>query len=665
VYCAPTSSMAASSPLPRRPGAGVAPTLVDALYALEGDATRGFVFVRPDGTERLRTFQEMAREAARRAAGLAAIGLERGDRVALVIPDGEEFVLSLLATLFAGLVPVPLSPQLSFTSADAYLETVAHVARAAAATVLLTTQAARPFLESAVPLTARVAGLRALVTVEDLATSTGSATESLRVAVTPDDLALIQFTSGSTARPKGVMVTHGNLAANSDAFMIHGLDRDPAVDKGVSWLPLFHDMGLIGFVVGPIFTHVPCVLLPSASFARRPRIWLDKIHQHRGTITYAPNFAYALVSKRLKGKDVEDLDLSCLRVSGCGAEPIQASVLREFAATLAPARFDARSLLSSYGMAESTLAITFTPLGQGTRADAVDAEALTKGRAVPPRAGSREGCVRSEGAPNESHGEVVDCGRAFPGHELAIIDGQGRRLEDRRVGQIVARGPSVSRGYFREPALTAETFKAIQGDTPGEAPWLHTGDLGYTAAGRLFVCGRVKDLIIIRGRNYYPSDIEWAVTTALGEASSARKGNVVAFSVRVDARGRASGAGDAIGVSAIAGEEHVVICCEGHSAEVEAIREAATAVLASRFGLTVHEVVVAPLASLPRTSSGKPKRRETRQRYLDGSLPSARQARQASGDLARTVQPDPGEAHRGDQTPGERADGASDLARDP
>src|ERR1019366_2965664 len=172
------------SPLPRRPGAGVAPTLVDALYALEGDATRGFVFVRPDGTERLRTFQEMAREAARRAAGLAAIGLERGDRVALVIPDGEEFVLSLLATLFAGLVPVPLSPQLSFTSADAYLETVAHVARAAAAT-----------------------GLLALVTGEDLATSTGSATESLRVAVTPDDLALIQFTSGSTARPKGVMVT--------------------------------------------------------------------------------------------------------------------------------------------------------------------------------------------------------------------------------------------------------------------------------------------------------------------------------------------------------------------------------------------------------------------------------------------------------------------------
>ena len=628
----PPLTMAASS------RSQVAPTLVDALYDLRSDSERGFVFVRPDGSERLRTFQDMAREAARRAASLARLGVDRGDRIALVIPDPEEFVLSLLATLFAGLVPVPLSPQLSFTSADAYHERVAHVARAAEAKVLLTTAAARPFLEpvgAALPLMDRVEGLRAIVSVEDLASSSGASgpsgsSEELRVDASPDDLALIQFTSGSTARPNVVMITHGNLAANSEAFMIHGLDRDPRVDKGVSWLPLFHDMGLIGFVVGPIFTNVPCVLLPSASFARRPRIWLDKIHQHRGTITYAPNFAYALVSKRLKGKDVEDLDLSCLRVSGCGAEPIQPRVLREFAATLAPARFDARSLLPSYGMAESTLAITFTPLGEGARVDRVERKALTEGSAI----------ASAEDAPDEaSVAEIVDCGRVFPGHALAIIDDDGRRLGDRRVGQIVARGPSVAQGYFRQPALTSQTFKAIDGDAPGEGPWLHTGDLGYTVAGRLFVCGRVKDLIIVRGRNYYPSDIEWAVTTALGEGSSARKGNVVAFGVRVDEDGRASAEG--------AGDEQVVVCCEGHSAEATAIREISTAILASRFGLTAHEVVVAPLASLPRTSSGKPKRRETRQRYLDGSL-----------TLARTVHPESGEAHRGDQAP-------ADQPRDP
>jgi fatty-acyl-CoA synthase len=581
-----------------RPSRHVAPTLVDAVRALEHDAERGFVFVRPDGTERLRSFQAMAAEAGRRAAGLVALGLEKGDRVALVVPDGEEFVLSLLGTLFAGLVPVPLSPQLSMSSIEAYDATVAHIVRAAGAAVLLTTTAARPYIEAVAGL---VDGLRSIVTVEELLAS-NDGMSTLCVEASPNDLALIQFTSGSTSRPKGVTVTHGNLAANAEAFMIDGLDRDPAVDKGVSWLPLFHDMGLIGFVVGPLFTNVPCVLLPPASFARRPRMWLDKIHQHRGTITYAPNFAYALVAKRLKGKDVTDLDLSSLRISGCGAEPIQASVLRAFAETLAPARFDPRAFLPSYGMAEATLAITFTPLRQGLRTDTIDTGALAEGRAVPP-------------VDADASGEVVDCGVVFPRHEIAIVDPAGLRLGDRQVGQIVARGPSVAQGYFEEPELTAQTLKPLANDAPGEAPWLHTGDLGYLAGGRLFVCGRVKDIIIVRGRNYYPSDIEWAVTEASG-AAAVRRGNVVAFGVFVDGLGRAFAGG--------AGEEQLVICCEGHSSEVEAIRDTATAVLASRFGLAVHEVVVAPLASLPRTSSGKPKRRETRQRYIEGSLPRAR-----------------------------------------
>jgi fatty-acyl-CoA synthase len=591
----------------------VAPTLVDALRALEDDDERGFIFVRPDGTERLRSFRAMAVEAGRRAARLAALGLERGDRVALVVPDGEEFVLSLLGSLFAGLVPVPLSPQLSMSSIDAYHATVAHIARAAGAAVLLTTAIARPYVEG---VAARVPGLRAIVTVEELAASKGG-TESMCVSASPDDLALIQFTSGSTSRPKGVMVTHGNLAANSEAFMIHGLDRDPRVDKGVSWLPLFHDMGLIGFVVGPLFTNVPCVLLPAASFARRPRLWLDKIHQHRGTITYAPNFAYALVAKRLKGKDVQDLDLSSLRISGCGAEPIHAGVLRDFAELLAPARFDPRALLPSYGMAEATLAITFTPLGQGLRSDIVDPSALGEGTAIATTAGHPEEAA-----------EIVDCGAVFPGHEIAIIDAAGARRGERQVGEIVARGPSVTRGYFREPELTAQAFGPIAGDGPGDAPWLRTGDLGYMAAGRLFVCGRVKDVIIVRGRNYYPSDIEWAVTEASGAAAT-RKGIVVAFGVYMDAQGRPSASGSS--------EEQLVVCCEGHSSEVEAIRETATAVLASRFGLAVHEVVVTPLASLPRTSSGKPKRRETRQRYLDGSLPRARGVQSAQ---SQTQHPD-------------------------
>jgi fatty-acyl-CoA synthase len=551
----------------------VLPTLVEAVRALADDSARGFVFVRSDGTERLRSFQEIAAEAERRGAHLVARGLRKGDRLAMIVPDGEEFVLSFLGAIFAGVVPVPIYPQLSFKNIDGYLDTVAHIARASGAGMLLTTEATRPYIETVV---GRVDTLRSLVTVDQLAGDAGR----LDVHPDPEDLAFLQFTSGSTSRPKGVMVTHANLAANSAAFMLEGLERDSAVDKGVSWLPLFHDMGLIGFVVGPLFTNLACVFLPTASFVRAPRLWLDKIHEHRGTLTYAPNFAYALVAKRLKDREVEGLDLSCLRVAGCGAEPIQARALRDFAAKLAPAGFDPRAFLPSYGMAEATLAITFVPLREGLHTDE-----------------------------NEAGKELVDCGHPFVGHEVAIIDESGARLGQRQIGQIVTRGPSVTKGYFQEPELTAQTFKPLPDDPEG-APWLHTGDLGYRVGDRLFICGRLKDIIIVRGRNYYPSDIEWSVS----ELPGVRRGNVVAFGVDTD------------------GEEQLVVCCEGTGSEAAAIREATASCVSEQFGLNVHEVVVAALASLPRTSSGKPQRRKTRQMYLDGTLQRARVV-QASVDV--------------------------------
>jgi fatty-acyl-CoA synthase len=562
----------------------VAPTLVDAVRALgEGGSgsARGFVFVRSDGSEKLLSFHDIAVEAERRGAHLAARGLRKGDRVALVLPEGEQFVLSFLGALFAGVVPVPIYPQLSFKNIEGYHETVSHIARASGAAMLLTSAATRPYVE---PVAARVPGVRSIVAVEEL---TGPATAP-SVDVGSQDLAFLQFTSGSTSRPKGVMVTHGNLRANAEAFMVHGLNRDPAVDKGVSWLPLFHDMGLIGFVVGPLFTNVPCVFLPTASFVRAPRLWLEKIHQHRGTITYAPNFAYALVAKRMRDRDMVGLDLSCLRIAGCGAEPIQARALRDFADRLAPAGFDPRAFLPSYGMAEATLAITFVPLREGLKTDLTDAG-----------------------------NELVDCGIPFPEHEVAIVDEAGHRLPERQVGQIVARGPSITPGYFQEAELTAQTYKPLAGDAdePGQAPWLHTGDLGYRLGGRLFVCGRVKDIVIVRGRNYYPSDIEWAVS----ELPGVRRGNAVAFGVNID------------------GQEQLVVCCEGAAADAPAIREATSACVADQFGLSVHEVFVAQLASLPRTSSGKPQRRKTREMYLDGTLPRARALPQSGDEGANAV----------------------------
>ncbi len=560
----------------RETGHGSEVTDVAGLTGLNEVAERGFVFVRPDGTERSCSFAELAYQAERRAANLHACGLKKGDRLAIVVPDPDEFVLSFLGAVMGGIVPVPIFPQLSFKNVDSYHETVTHIANASGSKMLLTTEATRPYVQ---PVLARVESMTRIATVDELNLQDNGIVD---VVIEPEDTAFLQFTSGSTSKPKGVVVTHRNLAWNSESFMIHGLEKDSSFDKGVSWLPLFHDMGLIGFVIGPLFTNIPVVFLPTASFVRNPRIWLDKIHQHRGTITYAPNFAYSLVTKRVKEKDVADLDLSCLRRAGCGAEPIQWKTLHEFADRLKTAKFDPRAFLPSYGMAESTLAISFVPAFSGVRADVVEKSGLEVGQAVPALEGLR----------------LVNCGRTFPEHEIAVVDENGNRLADRKVGQVLARGPSIASGYYQEPELTAEAFKA----GPDGHTWLYTGDLGYLVDGDIFICGRLKDMIIVRGRNFYPSDIEWVVSDLPG----IRRGNVVAFSADV------------------AGEEQLVITAEGLSGEAEALKAAVAVRVVAEFALAVHEVVIVPQGTLPRTSSGKPQRRKTRQMYLEGTLVRAR-----------------------------------------
>lgn len=572
----------------------VAPTLQAAirqLASLPTSAGKGFVFVRPDGTERFCPFTELAAQAERRAASLHACGLKKGDRLAIVVPDPDEFVLSFLGAVMGGIVPVPIYPQLSFKNVESYHDTVTHIANASGASMLLTTTTTKPFVDPVLP---RVGSLKSILTVDELAARDHG---TIDVAVDPGDLAFLQFTSGSTSRPKGVEVSHRNLAWNSESFMIHGLEKDSSFDKGVSWLPLFHDMGLIGFVIGPLFTDIPVVFMPTASFVRNPRIWLDKIHQHRGTITYAPNFAYALVTKRVKEKDLGDLDLSCLRRAGCGAEPIQSKTLREFADKLKPAKFDPRAFLPSYGMAEATLAITFVPAFSGVRSDTVVKAGLEQGVAEPAQ----------ESSPSQ---ELVNCGHAFPEHEIAIVDEAGNRLADRKVGQIITRGPSISRGYYQEPELTAESFKKGAPNADGtRETWLYTGDLGYTIAGEVFICGRLKDMIIVRGRNFYPSDLEWVVS----EMPGVRRGNVVAFAADID------------------GDEQLVIAAEGMSSEAETLKTGIAQKIVADFALTPHEVVIVPQGTLPRTSSGKPQRRKTRQMYLDGTLARARTVQGTGG----------------------------------
>ncbi len=551
------------------------PTLVHALRHHAREAHNGFTVVRGDGSERHMSFEALAHLAESRASELQALGVKKGDRVGIVLPDSDEFILTFVAAMVAGAVPVPIYPPFSFKNLDGYLDSVAHILRASRATVLVTTPALDATFGPAMSLRAVDARVVNTVTLEQHRQTFRT------VDVGPDDLAFLQFTSGSTNRPKGVLVRHRHLAANAEAFMVHGVDVDPRTDRTVSWLPLFHDMGLIGFVVGPLFTGTPGVFLLTSSFVRSPRIWLETITRTNGTITYAPNFAYALINKRFKERDLEGLDLSTLRVAGCGAEPISAKVLRDFGKLLAPVGFREAAFLPSYGMAESTLAITFVDRSRGLVTERVQGASIERGSAVT--------------APDDATDvhEFVNCGRPFPGHDVKIVSTHGTVVPDRQVGEVVTRGPSVCDGYFENPEATAEAFKG---------GWLHTGDLGFSVNGDLYICGRAKDVVIVRGRNFYPSDIEWSV----GELEKVKRGNVCVFSVPGD------------------DEEKVIVVVEGARADALALEAATKACVLERFGLKVESVPVVPPGSLPKTSSGKLQRRKTRELFLGNKLPQHR-----------------------------------------
>lgn len=547
-------------------------TLVDVLRRLPRGDERGFRIIGRDRVERFYPFEALEAEAYRRAAFLANTGLVKGDRVALIVAEPHEFVLTLLGAVVGGFVPVPIFPRASFKNVEAYIDVLGHIVSVAKAKLAICMEGNREIVDQ---LVGRAPSLERIENVETL--FVGDTPPYVPATLVPDDLAFLQFTSGSTSKPKGVMVTHRNLVANATSFLgKHGLDRRPN-EVAVSWLPLFHDMGLIGFVFGTLVYDIEPVILPTETFARSPGLWLETISKYKASITFAPNFAYGLVTKRVKAKDLESLDLSSMRVAGCGAEPIRAQTLKEFAEKFAPAGFPATALMPAYGMAESTLAITFHPVGTEMIVDRVDGDAMRRGEATPASADSAVVL------------EVVGCGKPFPGHELAVVDDDGAPLPERRVGQVVSRGPSITPGYFDNPEATAEAIRD---------GWLQTGDLGYFADGHLFICGRMKDLIIIRGANFYPQDLEWAVSDLEG----VRRGNVVAFSVVSD------------------GTEELVVAAESNSADAARLREEIKSAISSRFGVTPFHVAMVGLGALPKTSSGKAQRRKSKAMFEEGEL---------------------------------------------
>lgn len=325
-----------------------------------------------------------------------------------------------------------------------------------------------------------------------------------------DHIAFLQYTSGSTALPKGVQVSHGNLVAN-ELLIRHGfgIDLNPD-DVIVSWLPLYHDMGLIGGLLQPVFSGVPCVLMSPAYFLGRPLRWLEAISEYGGTISGGPDFAYRLCSERVSESALERLDLSGWRVAYSGSEPIRLDTLERFAEKFATCGFTPDSFMASYGLAEATLFVAGTPRGQGIGNLKVDDQALAQNRAEP-----------GEGA------AIMSCGVSQPDHAVLIIDPLVlTELADNAVGEVWATGPSIAHGYWRNPEASAKTFVQYAGRT-----WLRTGDLGFMRDDELFITGRLKDMLIVRGHNLYPQDIERTIER---EVEVVRKGRVAAFAVNID-----------------------------------------------------------------------------------------------------------------------------------
>jgi 1-acyl-sn-glycerol-3-phosphate acyltransferase len=510
------------------------------------------------------------------AAALRDRGVRPGDAVALMLPTGFEFLAAFQGILLARAVPVPIYPPVRLDRIEEYAERQAAILADAGAAALLTAGRTRPL---AALLRPRVPSLRVVETVAALLDEGGAWPGPDGDAADP---AFIQYTSGSTGAPKGVLLTHANLVSNIRAIS-RGLDARPT-DVGVSWLPLYHDMGLIGSWLFCMVDALPIDIQSPLAFLSRPERWLWAIHRRRATLSPAPNFAYELCARRIPEAALEGLDLSSWRVALNGAEPIAPETLERFIRRFEPYGFRREAMLPVYGLAENSVALAFPPLGRGPRVDAVR-------RAPFADAGRAEPAPADEPAPLR----FVGVGTAVAGHEIRVVDDAGADVEERRVGRIVFRGPSAMAGYHGQPEATA----AITLD----GGWLDTGDLGYRADGELFVTGRRKDLVIKGGRNLVPQEIE----EAAAEVEGVRRGCVVAFGVpRADL-----------------GTEALVVVAETRATDAArraAIEKAVVERIATVVGVPPDAVVLVPPGAVPKTSSGKVRRAETRRLHGEGGL---------------------------------------------
>jgi acyl carrier protein len=579
-------------------GVAAAETFQDVLrHRGRADASRThLIFYEDEGESASLTFGELFEGAERVAADLAQRGIGRGDSVALMLPTSRDFFLAFAGTLLAGATPVPIYPPFRADRIAEYAERQSAILSNAGARLLVTFREAASVAKLLKPL---VPSLEGVATAEDLAKSRAAAPLGPQLHSRADDLALLQYTSGSTGNPKGVMLTHANLLANVRAIgEALGLRND---DVGVSWLPLYHDMGLIGAWLMPLYFGLPVVVLSPLAFLSRPARWLRAFHRYRGTIGAAPNFAYEMAAAKISDDEIQGLDLSAWRAALNGAEPVLPATLDRFAARFASRGFRRETLLPVYGLAEASLAVAIPPVGRGPLVDHLERAAFAQeGRAVPapPDASAPNSTPISGEDPNVI--SFVSVGPPVPRHEVRIVNGRGEDAGERVEGQLWFRGPSTTRGYYRNEAATAALLP--EGAAAG---WVNSGDRAYRAGGEIYITGRVKDIIIHAGHNLYPHEIEDAVARVPG----VRKGCVVAF-----------GSADPI-----AGTERLVIVAESRERNRDArerLAQAITAQVTETLGLPPNVVEVVPPNAIPKTSSGKLRRDATKQRFLSGELDS-------------------------------------------
>jgi len=526
------------------------------------------------------TYGELYAEASRVASSLAGRGLEAGQAVAIMLPTCREFFSTFFGILLAGSVPVPIYPPARRSQLEEHLRRQSGILANSLAVWLVTVPEARA---AARLLRATTPSLKHIVSPAEL-DGTGSITPR---PVGERDIAFLQYTSGSTGSPKGVVLTHANVLAN-----IRAMGRSVVVspeDVFVSWLPLYHDMGLIGAWFGSLYYAIPLVVMPPTDFLARPESWLRAIQRYRGTISAGPNFAYEMCATRLDAERLAGLDLSSWRIAFNGSEPVSAETVRRFAERFAPYGFDPAAHTPVYGLAEAAVGLAFPPLHRGPVIDRVDRGELARtGRAVPAAVDDRNALC------------LVACGRPIPGHQIRVVDPGSRELPERQEGRVEFRGPSATSGYFRNPEATRALFRR---------DWLDTGDLGYVAAGELYLTGRAKDLIIRAGQHVHPAEAE----AAIGNIPGIRKGCVTVFGVPDPG----------------SGTEKVAVIAETRETDPlkkEDLSRRITEIVATLLGAPPDDVVLAPPHVVLKTSSGKLRRSACRELYQRGMKGAGRLA---------------------------------------